>query len=143
MITICPASVRPAGRPSGRPSVNFSFKRHLLINHWANSNQTSQEHTLGEALPKLFKEFNSMQNSGCHGNQKANKSTIFKNLLLSKYKAYSPNIWYVASCRGPLTKLFKFYFWGQNWPRPRGHKFYIDLYREIFKKKHLLQNYYA
>jgi hypothetical protein len=25
---------------------------------------------LGEGLPKLFKEFHSMQKSGCHGNQK-------------------------------------------------------------------------
>jgi hypothetical protein len=51
-------------------SVNFYFKCHLLINHKANFIQTSQECSFGGHLLKLFKEFNSMQNSGCHGNRK-------------------------------------------------------------------------
>jgi hypothetical protein len=64
--------VRPSvSRPSvRRPSVNFYFKWHLLINHSANFIQTSQECSFGSHLWKLFKEFNSMQNSGCHGNRK-------------------------------------------------------------------------
>ena len=34
---------------------------------------------------------------------------------------------YVASPSGPLQSLFKECPWGQKWPRPGGHMFYIDL----------------
>ena len=50
-------------------------------NHWANLDETWQGCSLGEALQKLFKEFNSIHNSGCHGNQKEKKCKIFENLL--------------------------------------------------------------
>jgi len=48
------------------------------------------------------------------------QNAIFKNLLVWNYKAQSFHIWYIASSRGPLPKLFKLCPWGQNWPRPSG-----------------------
>jgi hypothetical protein len=47
-----------------------NLKNLLVKNHLSNFNQTWQDWSLGEGLPKLFKEFHSMQKSGCHGNQK-------------------------------------------------------------------------
>ena len=35
------------------------------------------------------------------------QNAIFKNLLVCNYKAQSFHIWYIASSRGPLPKLFK------------------------------------
>ena len=57
-------------RPSICPSVNNFFKN-LLQNQKANLDKTWQECSLGEALQKLLKEFNSNKNSGCHGNRMA------------------------------------------------------------------------
>ena len=51
------------------------------------------------------------------------KKENFKNLLLWNLKAWSLDIWYVASPSGPLPSLFKWCPWGQNWPHPGGHKF--------------------
>ena len=65
------ASVRLSVRPSVRPSVNNFFKNLLLQNQRANLDKTWQECSLGEALQKLLKEFNSNKNSGCHGNKMA------------------------------------------------------------------------
>ena len=48
--------------------VNNIFK-HLLPNCWANLDQTWQECSLGGPLQKLFTEFDSIKNSGCHGNE--------------------------------------------------------------------------
>ena len=53
-----------------RRASTFTFKHLLLINHWDNFNQTSQECSLGGPLPDSFKKTVSMQNSGCHGNRK-------------------------------------------------------------------------
>ena len=64
-------SVRPSVRPSICPSVNNFFKNLLLQNQKANLDKTWQECSLGEALQKLLKEFNSNKNSGCHGNKMA------------------------------------------------------------------------
>ena len=64
-----PSSVRV--RPSICPSVNNFFKNLLLQNQKANLDKTWQECSLGEALQKLLKEFNSNKNSGCHGNKMA------------------------------------------------------------------------
>ena len=63
--------VRPSVRPSICPSVNNFFKNLLLQNQKANLDKTWQECSLGEALQKLLKEFNSNKNSGCHGNKMA------------------------------------------------------------------------
>jgi len=48
----------------------ISKKNLFLHNYSAHALETSHKCSFGEALPKLFKEFNSMQNSVCHGNQK-------------------------------------------------------------------------
>ena len=48
------------------------------------------------------------------GQKKGFQNTIFKNLLVWNYKAQSFHIWYIASSRGPLPKLFKLCPWGQN-----------------------------
>ena len=40
------------------------------------------------------------------------------------------NIWYIASSRGPLPKLFKLCLWGQNWPRPGRHNFTLNYIRK-------------
>ena len=42
------------------------------------------------------------------------QNAIFKNLLVRNYKAQSFHIWYLASSKGPLPKLFKLCPWGQN-----------------------------
>jgi len=42
------------------------------------------------------------------------QNAIFKNPLVRNYKAQRFHIWYIASSRGPLPKLFKLYPWGQN-----------------------------
>jgi len=70
--------------------------------------------------------------------QKISFHFFFKNLLVWNYKAQSFHIRYIASSRGPLPKLFKLCPWGQNWPRPRGSQFYIELYKEKFKRLLLL-----
>ena len=63
---------RPSSvRPSICPSVNNFFKNLLFQNQKANLDKTWQECSLGEALQKLLKEFNSNKNSGCHANKMA------------------------------------------------------------------------
>ena len=77
LITTCSGGAivtghRPSSvRPSICPSVNNFFKNLLLQNQKANLDKTWQECSLGEALQKLLKEFNSNKNSGCHGNKMA------------------------------------------------------------------------
>jgi len=58
------------------------------------------------------------------------QNAIFKNLLVWNYKAQSFHIWYIASSRGPLPKLFKLCPWGQNWPCPGGHNFTLNYIRK-------------
>jgi len=58
------------------------------------------------------------------------QNAIFKNLLFRNYKAQSFHMWYVASSRGPLPKMFKLCPWGQNWPRPEGHDFTLNYIRK-------------
>jgi hypothetical protein len=48
--------------------------------------ETLQGCSLHKALPKLFKELNSIKNSGCHGNQKIFFTKILKILLVKKPK---------------------------------------------------------
>ena len=49
--------------------VNNFFKHLLLPNRWANLDQTWQECSLGGPLQKFFTEFDSIKNSGYHGNE--------------------------------------------------------------------------
>ena len=72
--------------------VNNFFKHLLLLNHWVNVDETWQGCSLGEAFQNLFKEFNYIHNSGCHGNQKEKKLQ---------------NLWCVASPSELLPSLFK------------------------------------
>jgi len=71
---------------------------------------------------------------GCISRSRGQKigiqNAIFKNLLVRNYKAQSFHIWYIASSRGPLPKLFKFFLWGQNLPRPGGHNFTLIYIRK-------------
>ena len=61
------------------PSVINNFFEHLLLStHKASCNQTLQECSLDEALSKMFKEFNSMKNSGCPSNKKGKFGKILK-----------------------------------------------------------------
>jgi hypothetical protein len=78
-LSICSGwAIRITLRPSSIVRCPFTlFKRHLLWNHRADHNETSQGCSLCEALTKLFKEFHSMQNSGYHGNQKKKTLNIF------------------------------------------------------------------
>ena len=48
-------------------------------------------------------------------------------------------MWYVASPSEPLPSLFKLYPWGQKWPGPASHMFYLGLYRENMKKSSCLK----
>ena len=52
-----------------RPSVNNYLKILLLWNRSTDFSETSQKLSLGDALSKYFKDLNSMENSGCHGNR--------------------------------------------------------------------------
>ena len=61
--------------------VNNFFKHLLLPNGSANLNQTWQECFLGGPLQKFFTEFDSIKNSGCHGNEMEFFKQLFKNLL--------------------------------------------------------------
>ena len=71
MVSFCDRPMSGVRRPS---CVVHNFCKHLLLlNHWANLDETWQGCSLGEALPKLFKRLNSNHNSGCHGNQKEKK----------------------------------------------------------------------
>ena len=80
MVSFCDRSMSVVRRAS---CVVHNFFNHLLLlNHWANLDETWQGCSLGEALPKLFKRLNSSHNSGCHGNQKEKNRKIFENLLL-------------------------------------------------------------
>jgi len=71
---------------------------------------------------------------GCINRSRGQKisfqNAIFKNLLVRNYMAQSFHIWYIASSRGPLPKLFKLCPWGQNWPRPGGHNFTLNYVRK-------------
>ena len=59
------------------------------------------------------------------------QNATFKNLFVWNYKAQSFHVWYIASSRGPLPKLFKLCPWGQNWPHPGGHNFTLNYIRKI------------
>ena len=60
--------------------VNNIFKH--LSSQWADLDQTWQECSLGGPLSKLFSEFDSIKNSGCHANKMEFFKQFFRNLLL-------------------------------------------------------------
>ena len=61
MVSFCDRPMSGVRRPS---CVIHNFFKHLLLNHWANLDETWQGCSLGEALPELFKRLNSNHNSG-------------------------------------------------------------------------------
>ena len=128
------SGVRPSICPCVRPSVNNFFKNLLLQNQKANLDKTWQECSLGEALQKFLKEFNSNKNSGCHGNKMAENGKKSKNLLVTNHKAGSIHILYEASLGDPLPKLLKLFPWGHIWALPGRTLFYIETKKESFKK---------
>ena len=66
LITLCPSSL------------SFSFKQHLILNHWINFNQTSLKWSFGGLFSKLFKDLNSMKNFGCCSIRMEGKWPILK-----------------------------------------------------------------
>ena len=84
--------------------VNNFFKH--LPNRWVNLDQTWQECSLGGPLQKLFTEFDSIKNSGCHSNKIEFFKKFFKNLLLwnrlSDFEIMSQE----CSIGDPFKKLF-------------------------------------
>jgi len=58
--------------------------------------------------------------------------------FVCNYKAQSFHIWYIASSRGPLPKLFKLCPWGQNWPSRIDHILQMLILSEI---EHMLWKY--
>ena len=90
-VVMCPSCV-----------VNNFFKHLLLLNRWANLDQTWQECSLGGPLQKLFTEFDSIKNSGCHGNDIEFFKQFFKNLLLWNHWS---DFW------NNFTEMFLFKIW--------------------------------
>jgi len=77
----CPSSiVRTCVRMTMRQQF---FKQPLLLNQLAKFVETMQGRSLYETLPTLFKELNSMKNSGCHGNR-IDFFKILKHVLIKK-----------------------------------------------------------
>ena len=86
--------------------VNNFFKHLLLPNRWANLDQTWQECSLGGPIQKLFTEFDSIKNSGCHGNEIDFFKQFFKNLLLWNRWSDFEIISQEYSLGDPFRKLF-------------------------------------
>ena len=88
---------------SVRPSVNFSYFRLLLKNHYANFNQTWHKASLGEGDSSLFKwrapPFSKGRNS-------ENTLTKLKNLLLNHWANFNQT-WHKASLGEWDSILFK------------------------------------
>ena len=64
--------------------------RQTTSNHKAEFHKISQEWPLNGPLLKLFKDFHTMEYSGCHGNQKE----TLKIFLLKTYRADLKIIWH-------------------------------------------------
>ena len=112
----------------------FSYKRHHLLNQWT-------KFKIVGPLSKLFKEFISIENFGCHGIRKKEKYQNLKNLLVQKYRSDLKIILHKCSLVEPLPKLFKS-FWSNE---KHGHSalwlvFLIFIYCENFK--YLLEKKY-
>ena len=83
-----------------------NFFKHLLPNCWANLDQTWQDCSLGGPLQKLFTEFDSIKNSGCHGNEIEFFKQFFKNLLLWNRWSDFEIISQECSLGDPFHKVF-------------------------------------
>lgn len=83
-------------------SSTFYFKHYLIINCLVEDGKTWQECFLYETLSKLFKELNSIQNSGCYGNRNEN----FRNLLVWTTRLRALKMC-IALSSGPLQNVFR------------------------------------
>ena len=83
-------------------SVHNFFKPHLLLNCCASFDQISQEWSLGGTDWKFFKDLESMQNSGCHSNQ---KKKYCKNLLVRNCWTKFNIVWQKCSFCDPLPRF--------------------------------------
>ena len=109
------------------------FKQHFLLNHLVDCHQTSQYWSFGGPLSKLFKEFNSIPNSGCHGTQNL-KGKNFKNLLVKNYWSDFKIIWYKWSLGDPVPKLFYMWRFMSTWkPRGMASFCYVNIGRDFSK----------
>ena len=86
--------------------INNFFKHLLLPNHWANLDQTWQECSLGGPLQKLFTEFDSIKNSGCHGNEIEFFKQFSKNHLLWNRRSDFEMISQKCSLGDPFKNCF-------------------------------------
>ena len=142
--TPCP-SVRLSVCPSVRPSVRLSVRRARSGQIGTNFQTAFSPKPVEGFQPNLTQmllgwtsfKINHMVPVRCLIRSQelkiAQKSKIFKNLLLQNHKAYSFNIWYLSSPNEPLPSLYKLWPPDQKWPRPGAYQFYIDLYRKTFK----------
>jgi len=125
---LCP-SMSGVRRPCVRACVNNFFKQHLLWNRlldWPNFTGMIP----GWSPIKVVQTVPVGCISRSRGQKIVFQNTIFKTLLVRNYKAQRFHIWYIASFRGPLPKLFKLCPLGQNWPRPWGHNFALNYIRK-------------
>ena len=82
-----------AFRPSSVcPSVNFSYFRLLLQNHWANFNQTCHKASLGEGNSSLFKWRAPPFSKGRLLRNSENKLTKFKKSSPEPLSQFQPNL---------------------------------------------------
>ena len=86
--------------------VNNFFKHLILPNHVANLDQTWQECSFGGPLQKVFTEFDSIKNTGCHGNKMEFFKQFFKNLFLWNRWSDFEIISQECSLGDPFQKLF-------------------------------------
>ena len=107
-----PSSVRPCVRPSVRQQfLKTTSPLKPLIGFWPNFTGMIP----GWSPIKVAQTVPVGSISRSRGQKIDFQNAIFKNLLVQNYKAQSFHIWYIASSRGPLPKLFKLCPWGQNW----------------------------
>ena len=87
--------------------VVISFFKHLFLpNRWASLDQTWQECFFRDPFPKLFTEFVSVKNCGCHGKEIEFFKQFFKNLLLLNRSSDFEIISQECSLGDPFQKLF-------------------------------------
>jgi hypothetical protein len=86
MVSFCNGPLSVVHGPCVHPCANNFLKQLLLLNHLAKFVETLQGCFLHKALPKIFKELNSIKNSGCHGNRKILFTKILKDLIVKNKK---------------------------------------------------------
>ena len=88
-----------------RASSTISLKHLLLLNREADLDQTCQKCSLRGPLQKLFTEFDSIKNSGCHGNEIEFFKQFLKNLLRNNWSDFKI-ISQGCSLGDPFQKIF-------------------------------------